>query len=125
MNVTVEGAETGEKMIKVFFFKKIFKKKTKKNSFRQFFYRLPPFLFFLVISSKTMNISDYFGTIPMKIGWLDRSEWKNKKIFKIWENQVYTTRLPNSDFLGIFQLFSTFFDFSSFFKPFSFRICKK
>ena len=110
LNVTVEGAETGEKMIKVFFFLKNIKKKTKKNSFRQFFYRLPPpFLFFLVIASKTMNISDYFGTIPMKIGWLDRSEWKNKKIFKIWENQVYTIRLPNSDFLGDFSTFFNFF----------------
>ena len=32
-----------------------------------------PLNVFLVISSKTMKISDYFGTIPMKIGLLDRS----------------------------------------------------
>ena len=73
MNVTVEGAETGEKMVKVFFFLKNIKKKIKKNNSRQFFYHPPPLMFFLVMSSKTMKISDYFGTIPKKIGPLDRS----------------------------------------------------
>ena len=42
LNVTVEGAETGEKMVKVFFFLKNIKKKKKKTILDNFFTIPPP-----------------------------------------------------------------------------------